>query len=384
MLHFPFEYNTPAAYTDWLASDLNSNELNCEIVMVPIRPRANVAQYPGLHRRYFADQLVQYTRTQVLDWSKVKIIVDDFTEATQDSTLNEIVEGILESFPQIKLENIIFVQAGVPSGKTVVQSLVYPTFLLEIFYARRLLGFLEVKIPWQNRKLKFISLCRRPTWFRVAITEEILSRNLDSQGIVTCGSESDLNYDQTEWKTAYLKDQKFYDRFPILFNGTAISGGEEQYDIQQEFTNCFVNVVSETSNQRYLGSAHLTGRPEDPVHHWDRIFITEKSMKPYFKEQVPLFNTMPGHVANMRSLGIDVFDDIVNHSYDLIDDKDQRLKAIADELERLCSISTEDWQTMYKSHNLESRFELARQAIMSSGVQQRDACYEEIKKFLRT
>lgn len=384
MLHFPFEYNTPAAYTDWLSDDLNNNELNCEIIMVPNRPRLNVALYPGMQRRFFADQIIQYLKTKPFNLHNAKIIVDDFSEAPDDVVLKEIIEGILESFPQIKLENIIIVQAGVPTGNSIVRSLVYPTFLLEIFYARRLLGFLEVKIPWQDRKLKFISLCRRPTWFRVAITEEILSRNLDSQGIVTCGSESDLNYDQSQWKTAYIKDQKYYDRFPILFNGTAISGTDEQFDIQQEFTNCFINIVSETSHQRFLGAAHLTGSPADPIHQWDRLFITEKSMKPYFKEQVPLFNTMPGHVAYMRSLGIDVFDDIVNHSYDLIDDKDQRIKALGDELERLCNISIEDWQKMYESHNLGNRFEQARQAIKNSGVQQRDAFYEEIKKFLRT
>ena len=49
----------------------------------------------------------------------------------------------------------------------------------------------------------------------------------------------------------------------------------------------------------------------------DEIHITEKSMKPFYFYQFPLFLASYGHVKHLKErFGFDVFDDILNHSYD--------------------------------------------------------------------
>ena len=53
---------------------------------------------------------------------------------------------------------------------------------------------------------------------------------------------------------------------------------------------------------------------------------------------MPIFVSSPGYVEFIRSMGFDVFDDIVNHSYDEETDKLKRLhKLINDNMEIILS-----------------------------------------------
>lgn len=66
------------------------------------------------------------------------------------------------------------------------------------------------------------------------------------------------------------------------------------------------------------------------------IHITEKSLIPFHFQQLPIFVATQGHVKKLKELyGFDVFDDIIDHSYDLIHDTTDRMLAIISEIERL-------------------------------------------------
>lgn len=75
-----------------------------------------------------------------------------------------------------------------------------------------------------------------------------------------------------------------------------------------------------------------------------KIFISEKTWKPIASEQLFLIFGNPGTISHLRNCGIDVFDDIVDHSYDLIDNWDMRLHAIHDQLKHLL---TQDLKDIY-------------------------------------
>jgi hypothetical protein len=90
------------------------------------------------------------------------------------------------------------------------------------------------------------------------------------------------------------------------------------------------------------------------------MFITEKTLKPYAMHQLPVFNTVKGHVKNLRDMGIDVFDDVVDHSYDNIDHPIERVQAVGAEIERLCNLGVD----YFKQLNLDARFETARNRFM--------------------
>lgn len=83
-----------------------------------------------------------------------------------------------------------------------------------------------------------------------------------------------------------------------------------------ELTNSYVHLITETSVL-------------------SRVFLTEKTWKPIATKQIFLLFGNPGSIETLRLAGVDVFDDIVDHSYDDEPDWRQRLYKIHQSLEAL-------------------------------------------------
>jgi hypothetical protein len=65
------------------------------------------------------------------------------------------------------------------------------------------------------------------------------------------------------------------------------------------------------------------------------VHISEKSYIPFFFYQLPLFVASCGHVKKVREYGFDLFDDLIDHSYDDISNSRDRFFSIVKEIERL-------------------------------------------------
>jgi len=78
----------------------------------------------------------------------------------------------------------------------------------------------------------------------------------------------------------------------------SVTNEENFLRLQHIYANCDVNVVTESIYDSPLG------------------IITEKSIFAWLSLQVPILIGYKGIVAHARSLGFDMFDDIVDHSYD--------------------------------------------------------------------
>lgn len=76
----------------------------------------------------------------------------------------------------------------------------------------------------------------------------------------------------------------------------------------------------------------------------DKIFLTEKTWQTILAGQLLMVWGNAGSVSHLRDLGVDVFDDIVDHGYDAVADHRTRLSSIHDELDRLASL---DWHKIY-------------------------------------
>jgi hypothetical protein len=72
-----------------------------------------------------------------------------------------------------------------------------------------------------------------------------------------------------------------------------------------------------------------------------RVFITEKTWKPIAAKQLFLVFGNPGIVSTLRQLGIDVFDDIIDHRYDLELNWGKRIDMIHNVIETLLSKNLE-------------------------------------------
>ena len=84
------------------------------------------------------------------------------------------------------------------------------------------------------------------------------------------------------------------------------------------FINCYVNIITETNF--YLSEIHAS----------------EKSFRAFYFMQLPIFVATHGHVEYLRKqFGFDMFDDLIDHSYDLEEDSQKRIKKVFEEIKRL-------------------------------------------------
>lgn len=73
-----------------------------------------------------------------------------------------------------------------------------------------------------------------------------------------------------------------------------------------------------------------------------KIFVSEKTWKPIANGQLFLVFGNPGTISYLRDNGVDVFDDIIDHSYDSIDNWQDRLHAIHRQVRHLVSQNLSD------------------------------------------
>jgi len=174
----------------------------------------------------------------------------------------------------------------------------------------------------------------------------ILKRGLDRFGYISCGVNNHAVVD-TQW-IENLVPYELRPRFPLVLDGETIDDfSNTQFSVDDDrIRYAAVNVISEPSQDKSL-------RVPDPWSVWNDVFITEKTAKAFRLCQLPLWVAVPGTVANVRSRGFDVFDDLIDHSYDSISNPEARMLLVADQLENLCGRSLEELAEL--RHGIEHR-----------------------------
>jgi pantothenate kinase-related protein Tda10 len=65
------------------------------------------------------------------------------------------------------------------------------------------------------------------------------------------------------------------------------------------------------------------------AHIWKSVFLTEKTWKVIMQHQLPIWYGVPGTVDQVRQLGFDTFDDILNnHQYDTVQNESERYQQV--------------------------------------------------------
>ena len=84
------------------------------------------------------------------------------------------------------------------------------------------------------------------------------------------------------------------------------------------FTNCYINIITETW---YDGK---------------EIHVSEKSYRAFYFMQLPIFVATQNHVKYLKTrFGFDLFDDLIDHSYDSEPDSKKRMLLVLNEIKRL-------------------------------------------------
>lgn len=163
--------------------------------------------------------------------------------------------------------------------------------------------------------------------------DNLTKENIDWKGIEIDRPVISLSGRATENRARFTKDllDLCKDRARISFGKTThYDMSDEQLEIYKSILHPYDFPVQLGTDQKVLGSiltqhtapgtelykSLLSVVNETNDFSIDNIYLSEKSFKVFAWHQIPIFSASPGHVQVIRSLGFDVFDDIIDHSYD--------------------------------------------------------------------
>lgn len=119
-------------------------------------------------------------------------------------------------------------------------------------------------------------------------------------------------------------------------------------EVKEAFENTYFNLVTET-----LFDVD------------DRIHITEKSLRPFHFYQFPIIMASPGHIKKLKEMyNFDMFDDIIDHSYDSETDHKVRYHMIMKEIQKI--IDNKDFYIDFYKNN-KFRFSLNKEKLHKFG-----------------
>lgn len=160
---------------------------------------------------------------------------------------------------------------------------------------------------------KFLCLLRRPTLNRARLARFFLDNiGLDTVRL-SFGSGAQGGLEQYQDVVGC--------NLPLLVDGL-LTDRVQEFDVSNTlFHRCLFNIAAETSSQTEAN--------------WRSVFLTEKTWKSIMQRQIPIWYGVPGLVDQVRALGFDTFDDIVDHSYDAVSDENERHQAVFDQISQL-------------------------------------------------
>lgn len=141
---------------------------------------------------------------------------------------------------------------------------------------------------------------------------------------------------------------------PIIANGEE---GERPDLLLRNYYNKILNLITDNA----------AGFDDSDNWKYGTITLTEKAWKPFKTHQLPLYVGLSGYVDVIRSLGFDVFDDFINHNYDIEQNHIQRIKLVVEELNRLLQTDLIDFYKNNKQrfvHNCANIYKLKAEAYL--------------------
>lgn len=161
--------------------------------------------------------------------------------------------------------------------------------------------------PWAHRKLTYLELSSR-TYFNDIVFTFHQSENYQP-----------LSYEES----LTPEEQLIFNQLPttVAFEPNDSLVGIDLSLNHSAYQDSLINLVTET-----------TVNPTTP-------FLSEKTFKPIIAGQLFVVIAAPGAVEFLRSIGIDTFDDIIDHSYDTVTDLRLRIKLAITQIDRLVQLN---------------------------------------------
>jgi hypothetical protein len=174
--------------------------------------------------------------------------------------------------------------------------------------------------------------------YRCYFVSLLAEKSLLSQGQISFG----LPTEQANWQeeiadantklspTAINHIQTHLPNGPLVIDNEHVLGSASA-DIPRCIDDSFWHIVTET------------------VFYYDKLHLTEKIFKPIVMKQPFMLLAAPGNLAYLKSYGFKTFEGIIDESYDLIQDNDQRIEAVVTQIDWYCNLSSEEKQQVIEA-----------------------------------
>lgn len=161
---------------------------------------------------------------------------------------------------------------------------------------------------WEHRKLTYLELSKRDYFNELVFTYK---HGPSMPGI------SELTLTDSEQENLSLLPQT------VVFKENDKTIGIDLTINHPAYQNTYVNLVTET------------------VTNLHKPMLSEKTFKPIIAGQLFILIAPPGAIEFLRKIGIDTFDDIIDHSYDTVSDTRERILLAIKQVDRLMKMDLE-------------------------------------------
>lgn len=189
-----------------------------------------------------------------------------------------------------------------------IRSVFFPYWvIIDDIMAIKYLQIRSMRFNEPVHKHNFFCLNRNPHYHRLQTIETLAQHNLLEHGYVTWQGDALLHLPQLYRPHIphYVDTTTGFERHNHWIDDIGFSSNVANYWMIQQCIHAPINLSVETKLE--------------PFH------PSEKSFLAFFTKRVPLVLASPGRMAELRNQGFDIFDDLMDHSYDAEDDPDRRI-----------------------------------------------------------
>ena len=284
---------------------------------------------------------------------RLKLIIDNFSENDRVFQTCEHVSGIGNVLYDLNLPLVIFHSEADPEYIDVDYLSKYGTVLHcnyklaktkgKFFnywaydYLQRLRYYKQIVNIKNNFFPKFLCLNGRPDWHRYYTLQRLVDKNLYNNGYVSFLNRYNNLYNQYEFQNFlsvytgspnFVKDIYNNKKLLILDKTNEEIHKNDRSHLPYIYEDTSISLVTETYPDAKRG-----------------LFITEKSYKPIANCHFQIWIAQPGMVDFFRLAGYDMFDDIIDNSYDTVSNDIERFEKALTSLEKFltdCNSLTDD------------------------------------------
>jgi hypothetical protein len=251
-------------------------------------------------------------------------------------------------------------------------------FLLETLVGEAYSNFNTINL---DKKFTFLLHIKHPRFQRLDLLTLLDVNGLLDTDIIDWSFtfKNDTNFDDSvqtnnfllnQFKSSSLLDlseSSLYNSFKKICTCKKLSYYETNNTFRISALDSYGKETMKSYEESYINIVTETHFNEKNIH------ITEKSFKPFYLHQLPIFLANVNHIKTLKKeYGLDLFDDLINHSYDDEPNNLKRLYMVYDEIKRLSAMK--DVIKEFYSNNID-RIKNNREVIKDAWISNKTANY---------